>query len=67
MKIPVVIRFIEIFNKWHICHAKSYQSAFRFGFITHDDAITYCEQNGTVEVVYHSYDKLQDINYPRQK
>lgn len=44
----VVVRFCGIFNKWYICHAKSYQNAFGSkvnGFVERDDAISFAEKN----------------------
>jgi len=59
-QIPVVIRWVG--NHWGICHAKSYQNAFRNSinnFSTRADAVRFSEANGcTVE--RHSYDRLQE-------
>jgi len=57
----VVIRSIDLDNKWCICHAKSYQSAFRKeinSFDTHSEAFDFAENNGCT-VICQEYDKLQ--------
>lgn len=58
---PVVIRFIEVFCLYYICHAGSYQNAFRSsvnGFATRAEAERFAaEQNCTVE--RHDHDPLQ--------
>lgn len=59
--IPVVIRWIDIFNKWYICHAKSYQNAFRKdvnGFDTRGEAVIFAE-NHDCNVVFYDTDPLQ--------
>tara|TARA_R110001599_G_scaffold100770_9_gene258135 strand:+ start:4429 stop:4647 length:219 start_codon:yes stop_codon:yes gene_type:complete len=63
----VVIRYLSIFEKWFICHEKSYQSAFSRdynGFETRDKAVEFAESND-LEVVFHEHDKLQKA--PEQK
>lgn len=60
-KTKVVIRYLAIFERWFICHQKSYQSAFSRdfnGFKTRDMAVEFAEQND-LEVVYHEFDRLQ--------
>lgn len=57
--IPVVIRFHS--GKFYICHAKSYQNAFRSsvnGFDTREEAEEFAE-NHDCEVHWHDYDILQ--------
>lgn len=60
-KIKVVIRYLAIFEKWFICHEKTYQNAFRpdyNGFETREKAVKFAQENGT-EVVFHEHDRLQ--------
>lgn len=60
-KIKVVIRYLAVFEKWFICHEKSYQNAFRRdynGFETREKAVKFAQENGT-EVVFHEHDRLQ--------
>lgn len=57
----VVIRYYDIFEKWFICHEKSYQSAFSRdfnGFESRDKAVEFAEEND-LEVVIHPFDKMQ--------
>lgn len=57
----VVIRYYTIFEKWFICHEKSYQSAFSRdynGFDTRENAVKFAESND-LEVVIHPFDKMQ--------
>ena len=61
-KITVVIRWFDIFGSWGICHANSYQNAFRSSvndFKQREDAVSFAENNSCV-VVQHSYDDLQN-------
>lgn len=60
-KTKVVIRYLAIFERWFICHQKSYQSAFSRdfnGFETREKAVAFAEQND-LDVVFHEFDKLQ--------
>ena len=57
----VAIRFIPQTGKWHICHAKSYQNAFRSssnGFATRDDAAIFATQQNCI-IELHQHDQLQ--------
>lgn len=57
----VVIRFIDVFGQWCICHAESYQNAFRAsvkGFKTRSEAVSFAEKSGCT-VVFHDFDQLQ--------
>lgn len=57
--VPVVIRWFG--NYWGICHAKSYQNAFRAStnkFENREDAVKFAENNDCV-VVFHDYNRLQ--------
>ncbi|MFK5950543.1 MAG: hypothetical protein QM500_17455 [Methylococcales bacterium] len=61
MPIKVVARWVPIFSKWYICHAKSYQNAFGRkvnGFDTRGEAIEFAGQNGC-EIEWHQRDDLQ--------
>lgn len=58
--IPVVIRWFGEF--WAICHAKSYQNAFRNSvnrFNTRGEAVEFAE-NHDCTVEKHGHDRLQD-------
>lgn len=64
MKTPVVIRCLDIFGKWYICHANSYQSAFGCkvnGFCARGDAVEFAEKHDC-EVVFHEHDSLQQFS-----
>lgn len=57
----VVIRWSPLFRKWYICHAASYQNAFRNesnGYADREDAADFARQQGC-EVVFYEYDQLQ--------
>ena len=57
----VVIRFVDVFSKWFICHEKSYQNAFRKEggrFETRKEAVQFAENNNCV-VVFHEKDQCQ--------
>lgn len=57
----VVVRWIHLFSKWYICHAASYQNAFRAesnGYAEREDAVNFARQRGC-EVVFHEHDQLQ--------
>lgn len=57
----VVIRWIPTFCRWYICHAASYQNAFRKGangYTTREDAANFARQQGC-EVEFHEHDQLQ--------
>lgn len=57
----VVVRRIPIFGKWYICHAASYQNAFREafnGYADREDAANFARQQGC-KVVFHEHDQLQ--------
>lgn len=59
-KTPVVARWFGDF--WAICHAKTYQNAFRNNinhFNTRGEAVEFAENHGCI-VEKHSYDRLQD-------
>lgn len=58
----VVLRFIDIYDKWYICHAGSYQNAFRSnlnGFEDRQDAVKFAERN-SCQVVHYLHDQLQE-------
>ena len=58
--IPVVVRWFG--DHWGICHARSYQNAFRNtvnSFKTRGDAVEFAEDHDCV-VEKHGHDRLQD-------
>lgn len=60
-EIFVVVRYFSGEGKWFICHAKSYQNAFRKGvngFKTRDNAVRFAENN-KCQVTWHYFDILQ--------
>lgn len=57
----VVVRFLEVPGKFYIAHAASYQAAFKPGFDTRQDAITFALANGG-NVLHHAYDALQVLD-----
>lgn len=63
-KIPVVIRYSDMTNTWGICHAKSYQNAFRNSinkFESRQEAAKFAEDNGC-DVRFNDFDQLQAID-----
>lgn len=64
--VPVVVRYLEVLGKYYICHACSYQNAFRSaleGFDTREQAEEYARAQGcTVE--RHRDDQLQADAFP---
>lgn len=63
-EIKVVIRYFDFSDDWSICHAKSYQNAFRSSinsFATREDAAKFAKQNGCI-VEYHEHDPLQKVS-----
>lgn len=61
-KTPVVIRWMPQFSLWYICHAQTYQSAFRAslnGFSDRSDAELFAQRNNC-SVELHNSDKLQN-------
>ena len=59
-EVPVVVRWFGDF--WAICHARSYQNAFRNRynqFKTRGEAVEFAEDNDCV-VEKHGHDALQD-------
>lgn len=58
----VVIRYIDTFNRWYICHRKSYQNAFRKSdgneFESRAEAVAFA-QSKDCKVFYDENDQLQ--------
>lgn len=54
----LVIRYQAIFRKWYLCHADTYQGAFRPGFETREQAKAFATDKGC-QIVYHPKDRLQ--------
>lgn len=57
----VVVRWIPVLGRWYICHAATYQNAYRKesnGYATRTLAIQFARQQGC-EVEFHERDQLQ--------
>ncbi len=61
IKIPVVIRYIDIYKRWFICYEVNYQNAFRNeGFASRHEAVRFAQELDC-EVIKHDFDELQNI------
>ncbi|MGF6604608.1 hypothetical protein P3T23_009364 [Paraburkholderia sp. GAS448] len=67
-EVPVVARYVDMDRKWYLCHAASYQNAFRKevnGFGTRGEAVRFAEQAGCA-IEYHECDQLHAIHVDRK-